>query len=114
MLEQARCRHSAHRPNATRGIRSKLFLRKKSEDHPVRKPMTREALEQSLTEAVRASHSEFESFAGVIVERIVPEQSGGANWAVKGVKYGKADRYRCGVVVSHCTEEAQLEFELSD
>jgi hypothetical protein len=114
MLEQACGRHSAHRPNATRGIRSKLFLWKKSDDHPVRKPMTREALEQSLTEAVRASHSEFESFAGVVIERVVPEQSGGANWAVKGIKYGKADRYRCGVVVSHCAEEAQLGFELSD
>ena len=113
MLEQARCRHSAHKPNATRGIRSKLFLRKKS-DHPVRKPMTREALEQSLTEAVKASHSEFESFAGVIVERIVPGGPGGANWAVKGVKYGKADRHRSGVVLSHCAEEAQLEFELSE
>jgi hypothetical protein len=91
-----------------------LFLRKKSEDHPVRKPMTREALEQSLTEAVRASHSEFESFAGVIVERIVPVQAGQANWAVKGVKYGKADRHRSGVVLAHCAEEAQLEFALSD
>lgn len=91
-----------------------MFLRKKSDDHPVRKPMTREALEQSLTEAVRASHSEFESFAGVIVERIVPGEPGGANWAVKGVKYGKADRHRSGVVLSHCAEEAQLGFELSD
>src|SRR6266700_5840409 len=93
-------RRSAHRPNATRGIRSKLFLRKKSEGHPARKPMTREALEQSLAEAVRAGHPEFETFAGVIVERVVPERPGEANWAVKGVKYGKADRYRSGIVLS--------------
>jgi hypothetical protein len=91
-----------------------LFLRKKSEDHPARKPMTREALEQSLTEAVRAGHPEFETFAGVIVERIVPERPGEANWVVKGVKYGKADRHRCGIVLSHCAEEAQREFELLD
>jgi hypothetical protein len=80
----------------------------------VRKPMTREALEQSLTEAVRAGHPEFETFAGVIVERIVPERSGEANWAVKGVRYGKADRYRSAAVLSHCAEEAQLQFELSE
>jgi hypothetical protein len=76
--------------------------------------MAREALEQALTEAVRASHSEFELFAGVIIERIAPGQPGEANWAVKGVKYGKADRHRSGIVLSHCAEEAQLEFELSD
>jgi hypothetical protein len=91
-----------------------LFLKKKSEDHPVRKPMAREALEQALTDAVRASHSEFESFAGVIIERVAPGQPGGANWAIKGVKYGKADRHRSSVVLSHCAEEAQLEFELAD
>jgi hypothetical protein len=105
---------SVHRSSTTRGIRSKLFLRKNSENQPVRKPMTREALEQSLTEAVRAGHPEFETFAGVVVERVTPAQPGEANWAVKGVKYGKTDRYRSGVVLSHCVEEAQLGFELSD
>jgi hypothetical protein len=104
---------SAHRPNAARGIRSKLFLRKKSQDHPARKPMTREALEQLLTEAVRGGHPEFETFAGVIVGRVVPERPGEANWVVKGVKYGTADRYRSGIVLSHCVEEAQREVELS-
>jgi hypothetical protein len=105
---------SADRPNAARGIRSKLFLRKKSQDHPARKPVTREALEQSLTDAVRASHPEFETFAGVIVERIVPERPGEPNWAVKGVRYGKADRHRSSIVLLHCSEEAQIEFEVSD
>jgi hypothetical protein len=39
---------------------------------------------------------------------------GGPNWAVRGVKYGKADRHRCGIVLSYCVDEAQLEFEISD
>ena len=103
-----------HRRNANRGIRTKLIFRKKSDDQIPRKPVTREALQQSLTEAVRNSHPEFEAFGGVFVERIAPTAPGGANWAVKGVKYGKADRHRCGIVLSYCVDEAQLEFEVSD
>ena len=67
-----------------------------------------------MTEAVRTSHPEFETFAGVIVERIVPAGPRDTNWAVRGVKYGKADRQRSGAVLSYCVEEAQVEFEISD
>jgi hypothetical protein len=111
---QAGCRKSTDRLNATRGIRSKLFSRKKSDDRPTRKSVTRADLEQSLAEAVRTSHPEFETFAGVIVEGIVPAGPGDTNWAVRGVKYGRADRHRSGIVLSYCVEEAQLEFEISD
>lgn len=111
---QAGGRKSSDGLNATRGIRSKLFSRKKSDDHPTRKSVTRADLEQSLAEAVRTSHPEFESFAGVIVEGIVPTVPGDTNWAVRGVKYGKADRHRSSTVLSYCVEEAQLEFEISD
>jgi hypothetical protein len=91
-----------------------LILRKKIETPSTRKPIAREALEQSLAEAVRASHPEFESFTGVIVERIVPGRPGEANWGLKGVRYGKADRHRSGVILAHFVEEAQREFEVSD
>ena len=86
----------------------------KDEKQPTRRPVTREELEQSLTEAVRASHPEFEAFAGVIVERVVPPTAAGANWAVKGIRYGQADRHRSGIILSYCVDEAQLELELSD
>lgn len=91
-----------------------MILKTKTETQPKRKPITREALEQSLAEAVRASHPEFESFAGVIVERLVPGRGGEANWGLKGVRYGKADRHRSGAVLSYCVEQAQNEFEVSD
>lgn len=91
-----------------------MLLKKQSEDKPRREPVTRAALERSLVEAVRAAHPEFEHFTGVIVERVAPAASGGANWALKGVKYGKADRHRSGIVLSYCVEEAQLAFEISD
>jgi hypothetical protein len=90
------------------------LLRKKSGDQPTRQTVKRADLEQSLAAAVKAIHPEFETFAGVIVERVAPAASGGANWALKGVRYGKADRHRCGIILSYCVEEAQLAFDISD
>jgi hypothetical protein len=90
-------------------------FRKKAEGlNSKRKPITRHALEQSLTEAVRACHPELETFAGVIVERVVPEKPGDPNWAVKGVKFGTADRHQSGIILSYCAHDAQLEYDLSD
>jgi hypothetical protein len=91
-----------------------LVFKWKGDKQPTRKPVTREELEQSLTEAVRATHPEFEAFAGVIVERVAPPAPGGANWTVKGIRYGRADRHRSGIVLSYCVDEAQLELELAD
>ena len=90
-----------------------MVFKWKGERQPQRKAVTREVLEQSLTQAVRAIHPEFEAFAGVIVERVVPPTAGGANWAVKGVRFGNADRHRSGIILSYCVDEAQLELELS-
>jgi hypothetical protein len=79
-----------------------------------RTSITRAALELALTEAVRAHDPQCEGLAGIIIERVTPESPGGANWAVKGVRYGKAARDRCSVAVSSCVEERQREFEISD
>jgi CspA family cold shock protein len=76
--------------------------------------VTRSALEVALTEAVRTSDPECGALVGIVVERVAPGSPGGANWIVKGVKYGKADRARCGAVISRCVEEGQREFEVSD
>jgi CspA family cold shock protein len=81
---------------------------------PRRVAITRAALELALTEAVRKSSPECSSLVGVIVERVVPEFPGDANWAVKGIKYGKAERDRCRASVSKCVEEGQSEYEISD
>lgn len=87
-----------------------------SEDRPngKRKPITRAALELALADAVRTRDLQCEGFVGVIVERIVPQSPGGANWGVKGVKFGRADRDRCGAVLSNCVDERQHEFEVTD
>ena len=83
-------------------------------DKPVRKPITRADLEQSLADAVRSVGPECQAFVGVIVERVVPETAGGANWAVKGVRYGRADRDRCEAALGMSLHEKQLEYVLSD
>ncbi len=84
----------------------------KPEEH--RKLVTRAVLEQRLTEAVRTSHAEFEGFVGLIVERVAAASPGSANWAVRGVKYGRVNRDRSGAVLAHCVDEAQQEFEVTD
>jgi CspA family cold shock protein len=79
-----------------------------------RTSITRAALELAIVEAVRESDPECKALIGVIVERVVPKSPGGANWAIKGIKYGKAERDRCSVAISRCVEEVQREFEVSD
>ena len=76
--------------------------------------ITRAALEQTLVETVRDSDPECEGLIGIIVERIVSASPDRANWAVKGVKYGKAERERCGAAISKCVEDSQREFEVLD
>jgi CspA family cold shock protein len=83
-------------------------------EKPVRKPMTRADLEQSLADAVRSLAPECQAFVGVIIERVVPETQDEVNWAVKGVRYGKADRDRCEAALGMCLREKQLEYVLSD
>jgi hypothetical protein len=79
-----------------------------------RKPIARAELEKVIADVVKTSNPECEAFAAVILERIAPGSPGDANWAVKGVKYGKANRELCDVALSSCVTEKQLEFELSD
>jgi CspA family cold shock protein len=83
-------------------------------DRPVRKPIARVELEQSLADAVRSVGPECNALVGVIIERVVPATSDGPNWAVKGVRYGRADRDRCEAALGVCLREKQLEYVLSD
>jgi cold shock CspA family protein len=83
-------------------------------DKPVRKSISRTELEQSLADAVRSVGPACEAFVGVIIERVAPETSDGANWAIKGVRYGKTDRDRSEAALGIALYEKQLEFVLSD
>ena len=78
-----------------------------------RKPITQDALETALAEAVRALDTKCKGLVGIIVERVNPVSPGKTNWSVKGVRYGKAERDCCDVALSICVEEMQGEFEVS-
>ncbi len=79
-----------------------------------RTPITRADLELAIANSVRGSDPQCEGLVGIVIERVVPGPPGSANWAVKGVKYGKAERSRCSAALSNCVEEGQREFEISD
>jgi hypothetical protein len=79
-----------------------------------RTSITRAALELAIAEAIRESDLKCKSLVGVIVERVARMSPGGTNWAIKGVKYGNAERDRCNAVMSNCVTELQREFEVSD
>lgn len=88
----------------------------RSSERPTKKrtSITRAALESAIVETVRQSDPQCKALVGIIVERVVPASPDGANWAVKGVRFGKAERVRCGAAISNCVEEGQGEFEVSD
>jgi cold shock CspA family protein len=79
-----------------------------------RTPILRAALEVTIADAVRETDPRCGPLIEIIVEHVVPKSPGDANWAVKGVKYGKADRERCSAAISSCVEEKQREFDVSD
>jgi CspA family cold shock protein len=85
LAQNARCGMKSGKPEQLAGKRT---------------PIARAALELAIAE--------------IIVERIVPTTASGANWALKGIKYGKADRDQCSATISTRLEEWQREFELSD
>lgn len=78
-----------------------------------RQAINRVDLEQAIAQAVKRD-ANCEQFAGVIVERVTPDEPGGINWALKGIRYGSADRALCETALSACVAEKALQFELSD
>lgn len=76
--------------------------------------ITRAALEAAIAESVRRNGPECEGLIGIFVEQVAPILPGAANWTVKGVKYGKAERNRCSAALSNFVNEQLREFEVSD
>jgi len=80
----------------------------------VREPIKRAALEAAITVAVKLSNPSCEPFVGVLVERVARNLSGEANWAVKGVKFGKSEREQCNSALTVIIERLRREFEIAD
>jgi hypothetical protein len=75
--------------------------------------VSRERLESEITEAVRRLEAGCKGFAGVIIERLEPKSHADPNWAVKGVRFGGADREKAAKVLPTVVERMQREFTLA-
>lgn len=79
-----------------------------------RVPVFRSVLEQSLGDAIRASDPECSGLVGIIVEPAASDAANGANWAVKGVRFGRVDRHRCSAVLASCVADLRSKFLVSE
>jgi hypothetical protein len=91
---------------------SMLAFRKLSKSDK-RVAVSRKQLESAITEAVK-TEADCEAFVGVIIQRMEPKSRTQPNWAVRGVRFGKTDRDKCGTVLAIVVERMQLEFSLTD
>ena len=80
----------------------------------VREPIRRETLEAAITTAVKRSDPSREPFVGVALKSIASNSSLEANWALKGVRFGRSDRKQCNSVLSVIVERLKREFEIAD
>jgi hypothetical protein len=77
-----------------------------------RSTILRRALEEEITKAVKADEA-CEGFSGVIAEPTSERTDRGANWRIKGIKFGTADRSKAASIVATVAEQMQLIYELS-
>jgi hypothetical protein len=82
----------------TIGYRSKLLL---------------EALETAIAVDVRRAEG-CEKFVGVCAERVERKSTEDVNWAVKGIKFGKADRDKANAALAITLERMQRKYILSN
>lgn len=85
-----------------------MLFRRKTDDRCV---ASRDHLEFTINDAVK---SECDGFAGVIVQRVKPRSGEDFNWAIKGVRFGKADRGQASRVLETVVERLQQEFILAE
>ena len=87
-----------------------------SMDRPVdnRDLISRDEMQAAITEAVKKADPDCEAFVGVFVERTTRTSILEANWAVKGIKFGRADRSKAHDAVSRIVERMQCDFNLSN
>jgi hypothetical protein len=88
------------------------WLKKKSDNE--RSSISREELESAITDAVRKADPAFETFAGVIVQRERPKGDSEVNWAIRGIRFGKADREKSREAVAIVVERMQRELSLAE
>ena len=78
-----------------------------------RSSVSRDRLQSAITEAVKQADPDCEAFVGVIVQRETPKARLDANWALKGVRFGRADRDKSSKALTTIVERMQREFVLA-
>jgi hypothetical protein len=68
----------------------------------------------AISEAVKKAAPGCEEFVGVMVQQDRPKSHLDPNWAIRGVKFGKADRKVVDEALATVVERMQREFLLSD
>jgi hypothetical protein len=79
-----------------------------------RSPIAASQLELAIAEAVKNAAPSCQAFVGVIVQRKNPKTRFEPNWALRGIKFGKADRAVVEQALEAIVERMQREFTLSD
>ena len=79
-----------------------------------RKPISREEIQAAITRAVKKADPDCQPFVGVIVERTKRSSLQDANWAIRGIKFGGADRDKACDAVNRIVERMRCEFNLSN
>jgi hypothetical protein len=75
--------------------------------------LSTDSLQSAIAEAVRKSDPACQGFVGVIIKRETPKSRFGANWGIRGVKFGSADREKSNKAIAAIVECMQREFRLS-
>lgn len=70
-------------------------------------------LELTIAEAVKATPS-CEAFVGVVVRQMTPKSRLDANWELRGIKFGKADRKIANQTLATVIERMQRQFRLTE
>ena len=76
--------------------------------------MTPAELESAISEAVKKTAPGCKDFVAVIVQHRTPKSHLDPNWAIRGVKFGKADRKVADEALATVVERMQRELLLSE
>jgi hypothetical protein len=92
----------------------RMKIRQHTKSFDDRSWVSRESLQSAITEAVKKVEPSCEAFAGVVIKRETPKSRLDANWAIRGVRFGRADRDKSSQALATIVERAQRYFSLAE
>jgi hypothetical protein len=79
-----------------------------------RQAISRKDLQSAITDVVKNYDPECEPFVDVIIEIIQPRSRVDANWVIRGVRFGRADRDKSQQALAKVVERMQSAFIVSE